>query len=149
MDRKMDPQKIDFRRVLKRVRAGPGGMCGPHLALEFEDYHFRFSTPCPPRGRRIPPRTPPVSGLGFPSRSVGLATLCVKEVGAGQKMETISTKSRSEATETDTQSDKKEALRILEGLQSPVGARTPNREQRDYFFDVILLPNGDPVGVHF
>ena len=53
MDRKKDPQKIDFRRVLKRSRADPGGMCGPHLALEFEDSHFLFSTPCPPRGRRM------------------------------------------------------------------------------------------------
>ena len=26
---------------------------------------------------------------------------------------------------------------------------TPNRELRDYLLDVILLPNGDPVGVHF
>ena len=26
---------------------------------------------------------------------------------------------------------------------------TPNRELRDYFLDGILLPNGDPVGVHF
>ena len=54
MDRKMDPQKIDLRRVLKRVRAGPGGMCGPHLALDFEDSVRQFGTPCPPeRGRRI------------------------------------------------------------------------------------------------
>ena len=64
-------------------------------------------------------------------------------------METISTKSRSKASETDTQSDKNEALRILEGLRSPVGSRTPNRELRDDVLDVILLPNGDPVGVHF
>ena len=64
-------------------------------------------------------------------------------------METISTKSRSKASETDTQSDKKEALRMSEGLRSPVGTRTPNRELRDDFLDGILLPNGDPVGVHF
>ena len=64
-------------------------------------------------------------------------------------METISTKSRSKASETDTQNDKNEALRILEGLRSPVGSRTPNRVLRDDFLDVILLPNGDPVGVHF
>ena len=56
---------------------------------------------------------------------------------------------RSEASETDTQSDKNEALRILEGLRSPVGSRTPNRELRDYFLDCILLPNGDPVGGPF
>ena len=56
---------------------------------------------------------------------------------------------RSEASETDTQSDQNEALRILEGLRSLVGARTPNMELRDYFLDVILLPSGDPVGVHF
>ena len=71
------------------------------------------------------------------------------EVWAGQKMETISTKSRSKASETDTQSDKKEALRIWERLRSPVGAETPNRELRDDVLDVILLPNGDPLGVHF
>ena len=64
-------------------------------------------------------------------------------------METISTTSRSEAIETDTQSGKNEALGILEGLRSPVGSRTPNRELRDYFLDGILLPNGDPGGVHF
>ena len=56
---------------------------------------------------------------------------------------------RSEASETDTQSDKKEALRTWEGLRSLVGARTRNRELRDYFLDVILLPNGDPVGSIF
>ena len=71
------------------------------------------------------------------------------EVWAGKKMETISTTSRSKAIETDTQSDKNEALGILKCLRSPVGSRTPNRELRDYFFDVILLPNGDPLGVHF
>ena len=53
MDRKVDPQKIDFWRILSRVRADPGGVCGPHLALEFEESHFWSSTPCPPRGRRI------------------------------------------------------------------------------------------------
>ena len=72
-----------------------------------------------------------------------------KEVRAGKKMETISTQLKSKASETDTQSDKKEALRTWEGLRSLVGARTRNRELRDYFLDVILLPNGDPVGVHF
>ena len=72
-----------------------------------------------------------------------------KEVRAGKRMETISTKLRSKASETDTQSDKNEALRIFEGLRSPVGSRTPNRELRYYFVDVILLPNGDRVGVHF
>ena len=51
--------------------------------------------------------------------------------------------------ETDTQSDKNEALRIWERLRSPFGAETPNRELRDDVLDVILLPNGDPVGVHF
>ena len=56
---------------------------------------------------------------------------------------------RSEASETDTQSDKNEALRILEGLRNPVGSRSPNRELRNYFLDGILLPNGDPVGVYF
>ena len=71
------------------------------------------------------------------------------EVWAGKKMETISTKSRCKASETDTQSDKNEVLGILEGLLSPVGSRTPNRELRHYFLDAILLPNGDPVGVHF
>ena len=71
------------------------------------------------------------------------------EVWAGKKMETISTKSRSKASETDTQSDKNEALRIWERLRSPVGAETPNRELRDDVLDVILLPNGDPLGVHF
>ncbi len=72
-----------------------------------------------------------------------------QEVWAGPKMETIATKSRCEASETDTQSDKNEALRIWERLRSLVGAETPNRELRDYHLDVILLPNGDPVGVHF
>ena len=72
-----------------------------------------------------------------------------KEVRAGKKMETISTKLRSKASETDTQTDKKEALRIWERLRSPVGAETPNRELRDDVLDVILLPNGDPLGVHF
>ena len=38
---------------------------------------------------------------------------------------------------------------MSEGLRSPVGTRTPNRELRDYVLDGILLPNGDPVGVHF
>ena len=71
------------------------------------------------------------------------------EVWAGKKMETISTTSRSKASETDTPSDKNEALRMSEGLRSPVGTRSPNRELRDDFLDVILLPNGDPVGVHF
>ena len=56
---------------------------------------------------------------------------------------------RSKASETDTQSDKNEALRIWEALRSPVGARTPNREPRDDFLDVTLLPKGDPVGAHF
>ena len=56
---------------------------------------------------------------------------------------------RSEASETDTQSDKNEALRIWERLRSPVGAETPNRELRDDVLDVILLPNGDPLGLHF
>ena len=56
---------------------------------------------------------------------------------------------RSEASETDTQSDKNEAWRILEAHPSAVGTRTPNRELRDDVLDVILLPNGDPVGVHF
>ena len=72
-----------------------------------------------------------------------------KEVWAGQRMETIATKSKSEASETDTQNDQKEGLSILGGLRSPVGSRTPNRELRHYFLDVILLPNGDPVGVYF
>ena len=71
------------------------------------------------------------------------------EVWAGQNTETISTKSKSEASETDTESDKNEALRIWERLRSPVGAETPNRELRDDVLDVILLPNGDPLGVHF
>ena len=53
MDRKKDLQKIDFSRVLDRDRANPGGVCGSHLALEFEDSGAAFSTPCPPRGRRI------------------------------------------------------------------------------------------------
>ena len=56
---------------------------------------------------------------------------------------------RCKASETDTQNDKNEALRIGEGLRSPVGAKTPNRELRDDVWDVILLPNGDPLGVHF
>ncbi len=64
-------------------------------------------------------------------------------------METISTKSRSEASETDTESDKNEALRMLEGLRSPGDSRAANRELRDDVLDVILLPNGDPLGVHF
>ena len=64
-------------------------------------------------------------------------------------METISTTSGSKASETGTQSDTNEALRMLESLRSPVGSRTPNRELRDDFLDVILLPNGDPLGVHF
>ena len=72
-----------------------------------------------------------------------------QEVWAGPKMETIATKSRCEASETDTQSDKNEAWRILERLRSLVGAETPNRELRDDIVDVILLPNGDPLGVHF
>jgi len=56
---------------------------------------------------------------------------------------------RSEASETDTQRDQNEALRMSERLRSPVGAETPNRELRDDVLDVILLPNGDPLGVHF
>ena len=59
------------------------------------------------------------------------------------------TKARSEASETDTQRDQHEALRMSERLRSPVGAETPNRELRDDVLDVILLPNGDPLGVHF
>ena len=61
----------------------------------------------------------------------------------------FATKSRSEASETDTESDQNEALRMLEGLRSPGDSRAPNRELRDYFLDGILLPSGDPVGVHF
>ena len=38
---------------------------------------------------------------------------------------------------------------MSERLRSPVGARTPNRALRDDVLDVILLPNGDPLGVHF
>ena len=67
MDRKMDPQKIDFWRILRRVRADPGGVCGPHLALEFEESHFLFGTPCTPEGAAdsIAPRTPPGQGRGI------------------------------------------------------------------------------------
>ena len=44
MDRKMDPQKIDFWRILKRDTGRPGGVCGWHLGF------FLFGTPCTPEG---------------------------------------------------------------------------------------------------
>ncbi len=50
MDQKGDPQKIDFWRILRRVRADPGGVCGPHLALEIEESDFLSCTPCTPEG---------------------------------------------------------------------------------------------------
>ena len=50
MDRKMDPRKIDFRRVLDRDRANPGGVCGSHLALEFEDIESSLARRAPQGG---------------------------------------------------------------------------------------------------
>ena len=64
MDLKMDPQKIDRRRFLKRVTGGPGGMCGSPLALDFEDSGDQFGTPVPLRGRRIYSLTRIPPGLG-------------------------------------------------------------------------------------
>ena len=49
MDRKKDPQKIDFWRLLNRDRVRGGGVCGPHLALEFEDIVGDL-TRCAPTG---------------------------------------------------------------------------------------------------
>jgi len=53
MDRKMDPQKIDFRRILRRVRADPGGVCGWHLGLKLTKSNSCLARLAPRRGRRI------------------------------------------------------------------------------------------------
>ena len=50
MDRKKNPKKIDFWTLLDRDVVDPGGVCGPHLALEFEDSVILFGTPCTPEG---------------------------------------------------------------------------------------------------
>ena len=53
MDRKMDPQKIDFWRILRRVRADPGGVCGWHLGLKLTNSNSCSARLAPRRGRRI------------------------------------------------------------------------------------------------
>ncbi len=60
--------------MLRRVRADPGGVCGPHLALEFEESDFLSCTPCTPEGAAdaSAPRTPPVTGFGYPFDVGGL-----------------------------------------------------------------------------
>ena len=50
MDRKRDPQKIDFWRLLNRDKVRGGGVCGLHLALEIDDIVILFGTPCTPEG---------------------------------------------------------------------------------------------------
>ncbi len=67
MDRKMDPQKNDFRRLLDRDVVNPGRVCGPHLALEFEDSVILFGTPCTPEGAADLARRAPWRGRRIPS----------------------------------------------------------------------------------
>ena len=63
MDRKMDPQKIDFWRLERRVRADPGRAwrsVRTASGLEIDDYVILFGTPCTPEGAadlaRLAPR---------------------------------------------------------------------------------------------
>ncbi len=53
MDRKKDPQKIDFWRILERVRAGGGGTLLWHLGLKLTNSNSYLARLAPRRGRRI------------------------------------------------------------------------------------------------
>ena len=67
MDRKMDPQKIDFWR-LRRREGGDSGTAWRSVrmasGLEIDEFEFLFGTPCTPEGAAdsIAPRTPPGQG---------------------------------------------------------------------------------------
>ena len=53
MDRKRDPQKIDFWRLLDRDVVDPGGVCGWHLGLKLTKSTSYSARLAPRRGRRI------------------------------------------------------------------------------------------------
>jgi len=134
MDRKMDPQKIDFWRILRRVRARGGGSLLWHLGLKLTKSNPCLARLAPRRGRRIEDALRQATAapviLAWLSLWVvgGLCVACpcgrfVIRQGLGRswqvlgRMSGISTKSRSKASETDTQSGPRPAKRTPKAIK--------------------------------
>ena len=134
MDRKMDPQKIDFWRLLDRDGARGGGSLLASLGLKLTNSNSCSARLAPRRGRRIEDALRQATAapliLAWLSLWVvgGLCVVCpsgrfVIRQGLGRswqvlgRMSGISTKSRSKASETDTQSGPRPAKRTPKAIK--------------------------------